>query len=39
MSAAPQEFPDRVGFKPDGTKEFTPYIPPETILPELTSGR
>jgi putative OPT family oligopeptide transporter len=32
------EFPDIVGWKPDNplAEKFVPYIPPETILPELT---
>jgi putative OPT family oligopeptide transporter len=36
MSAAPQGVPDRVGFKPEGPPPFTPYIAPETVMPELT---
>ncbi|HEX2723725.1 MAG TPA: oligopeptide transporter, OPT family, partial [Gemmatimonadaceae bacterium] len=36
MSLPAQEFPDRVGFAPDGPTPFTPYIPPETSLRELT---
>jgi putative OPT family oligopeptide transporter len=36
MSAVPQGLPDRVGFEPDGPPPFTPYIPPGTIMPELT---
>jgi len=28
--------PDEVGWKPEGPTPFTPYIAPETILPELT---
>src|SRR5438552_3484360 len=37
-AAAAQEFPDRVGFKPDNPylTNFEPYIPPETNLRELT---
>jgi len=37
-AAAAQEFPDRVGFKPDNPflANFKPYIPPEVNLPELT---
>lgn len=32
------EFPDRVGFKPDNPllATFRPYIPAETVIPELT---
>ena len=30
------EYPDRVGFKPDTPRQFTPYIPPATSLRELT---
>jgi len=32
------EYPDRVGFKPDNPylAEFKPFIPPEVVLPELT---
>src|SRR5687768_15394368 len=36
MSAAPQGMPDRVGMSSEGPPPFTPYIPPETIIPELT---
>jgi putative OPT family oligopeptide transporter len=36
MTLPAQEYPDRVGFRPDGTVPFTPYIPPETRLRELT---
>lgn len=36
MSLPPQEFPDRVGFKPDGPAPFTPYIAAGTRLRELT---
>ncbi len=36
MSAPVQEYPDRVGFKPDSSRQFTPYIAPETNLRELT---
>ncbi len=36
MTAVPQGHPDKVGFKPDGPTPFTPYIPSETILRELT---
>ncbi|MBV9494444.1 MAG: oligopeptide transporter, OPT family [Acidobacteria bacterium] len=39
MSAIPpQEYPDRVGFAPDGPQDFTPYIPPERQMRELTWG-
>jgi putative OPT family oligopeptide transporter len=37
MTAVPQGHPDRVGFEPEGPTPFTPYIPSETILPELTA--
>src|SRR5687768_30644 len=36
MSAPVQEYPDRVGFKPDQQRQFTPYIGPATSLRELT---
>jgi len=36
MSAAPQGMPDRVGMDSEGPPPFTPYIAPETIMPELT---
>jgi putative OPT family oligopeptide transporter len=36
MSVVPQGHPDKVGFQPDGPTPFTPYIPPETELRELT---
>lgn len=36
MTQPAQEFPDRIGFRPDGTVPFTPYIAPETNLRELT---
>ena len=38
-AARAQEFPDRVGFKPDNPflANFRPYIAPETIIPELTA--
>jgi putative OPT family oligopeptide transporter len=36
MSAVPQGHPDRVGWEPDQPAPFTPYIPPETSLRELT---
>jgi uncharacterized oligopeptide transporter (OPT) family protein len=29
--------PDEVGWKPEGPVPFTPYIAPETTLPELTA--
>ncbi|MGZ5434810.1 MAG: OPT family oligopeptide transporter [Pyrinomonadaceae bacterium] len=37
-AARAQEFPDRVGFKPDNPflANFHPYIAPETRIPELT---
>src|SRR5215471_813040 len=37
-AAAAQEFPDRVGFKPDNPylTNFRPYIPASVVLPELT---
>src|SRR5262249_54757702 len=37
-AAAAQEFPDRVGFKPDNPylATFRPYIPASVTLPELT---
>src|SRR6266436_2265992 len=37
-AAAAQEFPDRVGFKPDNPylENFKPYIPPNVRLRELT---
>src|ERR1051326_1279153 len=37
-AAAAQEFPDRVGFKPDNPylTNFRPYIPASVALPELT---
>ena len=37
MSLPAQEYPDRIGFVPDGPTPFTPYIPPETNLRELTA--
>ncbi|HEY0243655.1 MAG TPA: oligopeptide transporter, OPT family [Gemmatimonadaceae bacterium] len=37
MSLPAQEYPDRIGFVPDGPAPFTPYIPPETNLRELTA--
>src|SRR4028119_1615748 len=36
MGAVPQGHPDRVGYQPDGPTPFTPYIPPDTRLAELT---
>jgi len=36
MSIPGQEYPDRIGFVPDGPPSFTPYIAPETNLRELT---
>lgn len=36
MSLPAQEYPDRIGFQPDGPPPFTPYIAPETSLRELT---
>lgn len=36
MSIPAQEYPDRIGFAPDGPPSFTPYIAPETNLRELT---
>jgi putative OPT family oligopeptide transporter len=38
MSLPAQEFPDRIGFEPDGdeTPSFTPYIAASTFLRELT---
>src|SRR5215204_1579837 len=36
MSLPAQEYPDRVGFRPEGPAPFTPYIPPQTNLRELT---
>src|SRR6266850_2889455 len=37
-SESAQEFPDRVGFKPDNPflVNFEPYIPADRVLPELT---
>ena len=37
MTALPQGHPDQVGWKPEGPASFTPYIPAETIIPELTA--
>jgi putative OPT family oligopeptide transporter len=36
MTVPAQEYPDRIGFRPDGTVPFTPYIAPETNLREFT---
>ncbi|MBV8517762.1 MAG: oligopeptide transporter, OPT family [Acidobacteria bacterium] len=36
MSSVPQGLPDRVGWEPDQPAPFTPYIPAETQLRELT---
>ncbi|HEU4878785.1 MAG TPA: oligopeptide transporter, OPT family [Gemmatimonadaceae bacterium] len=36
MSLPAQEYPDRIGFKPDGPPAFTPYIAPGTDMRELT---
>src|SRR5215213_4170209 len=36
MSLPAQEYPDRIGLVPDGPPPFTPYIPPQTNLRELT---
>jgi putative OPT family oligopeptide transporter len=36
MAAPVQEYPDRVGFRPDAPRAFSPYIAPETSLRELT---
>jgi putative OPT family oligopeptide transporter len=32
----PNEYPDIVGFKPDGPPSFVPYIPAQTVMRELT---
>src|ERR1051325_11680596 len=37
MSSVPQGFPDEVGWKPEGPASFTPYIAPQTVMPELTA--
>jgi len=38
MTAPIQEYPDRIGFEPDGPPpRFTPYIPSGTTLPELNA--
>jgi putative OPT family oligopeptide transporter len=36
MTIIPQEYPDRIGFKPEGPTPFSPYIAPSTPLRELT---
>ena len=36
MSLPAQEYPDRIGFVPEGPPAFTPYIAPDTNLRELT---
>ena len=36
MSIPAQEYPDRIGFAPEGATPFTPYIAPETNLREFT---
>jgi putative OPT family oligopeptide transporter len=36
MSLPAQEYPDRIGFVPEGRPPFTPYIAPETNLREFT---
>src|SRR6476469_2881187 len=36
MSLPAPEYPDRIGFQPDGPPPFTPYIAPETNLREFT---
>jgi len=36
MAIPAQEYPDRIGFVPEGRPTFTPYIAPETSLRELT---
>ena len=36
MSLPAQEYPDRIGFVPDGPPPFVPYIAPETNLREFT---
>jgi putative OPT family oligopeptide transporter len=37
MTTVPQGLPDEVGWKPEGPASFTPYIPAETTVPELTA--
>ncbi|MDO8501773.1 MAG: oligopeptide transporter, OPT family [Gemmatimonadaceae bacterium] len=36
MGVPPQEYPDRIDFKPEGPPQFTPYIAATTALRELT---
>ena len=36
MSLPAQEYPDRIGFVPEGPQPFTPYIAPGTNMRELT---
>ncbi len=36
MTIVAQEYPDRIGFKPEGPPLFSPYIAPATPLRELT---
>src|SRR5678809_781966 len=36
MSLPAQEYPDRIGFVPEGPPPFTPYIAPGTNMRELT---
>jgi len=36
MSLPAQEYPDRIGFVPEGSPSFTPYIAPGTNMRELT---
>jgi putative OPT family oligopeptide transporter len=36
MSLPAQEYPDRIGFVPEGPPAFTPYIAPDTNMRELT---
>jgi putative OPT family oligopeptide transporter len=36
MTLPAQEYPDRIGFRPDGAVPFAPYIAPETRLREFT---
>jgi putative OPT family oligopeptide transporter len=36
MSLPAQEYPDRIGFVPEGSTAFTPYIAPGTNMRELT---
>ena len=37
MSVPAQEYPDRIGFVPEGPPSFTPYIAPGTNMRELTA--